>query len=77
MTDQFDRAQELELARLEDIQRRARLPDGLPPPEPRYCRDCGEKISRARLQLVPHARLCVGCGELAEARHRYVMRPRA
>lgn len=30
------------------------------------CEQCGEQISRERLEAVPHARLCIKCKELEE-----------
>lgn len=30
------------------------------------CHSCGKDISRARLQAVPHARLCIECKEVEE-----------
>lgn len=62
--NRFDRAQDLALEELEDINRRARLPD--PPSaeaEPRDCAYCGDPIPKARLRAVPGALACVPCLE--------------
>jgi DnaK suppressor protein len=32
------------------------------------CEECGEQISRERLEAVPHARLCIKCKESEEQR---------
>lgn len=68
----LDRAQDLNMLDLQEIQLRARLPDVAPPTEPRYCGSCGDEIPPLRLQAWPHAKACVGCAEHdeAQARHR-------
>ena len=30
------------------------------------CEQCGKEISRARLEAVPHARMCIACKEKEE-----------
>jgi RNA polymerase-binding protein DksA len=37
------------------------------------CQSCGQPIARARLEAMPHARLCVACKEKEERAHRGAM----
>lgn len=62
MTDQFDRAQALEL---EDWERRQALAISTPgtAPSALYCQaeDCGEPIPQARREASPGCRFCAEC----------------
>jgi phage/conjugal plasmid C-4 type zinc finger TraR family protein len=66
MFDDMDRAQALDLARIEAIQESARrhdLPDACSPKE---CIDCADPIPAARRRAVPGAMRCTFCQAQAE-----------
>lgn len=55
----------------EAVQRRARLPDAVPPAA-RFCEDCDDPIAAQRLRAVPTATRCVDCEERAlRSRHAF------
>lgn len=60
MTDQFDRAQELEIEEWERRQRDAVRPAPVRESSP-DCRHCGDPIPEARRKAVPGCQLCVEC----------------
>lgn len=62
----YDRAQELNMREIDEVQRRARMPDTGPAPEARDCDDCGNAIDRRRLQALPGTACCVRCAEMRE-----------
>lgn len=69
MTDQFDRAQEIEqmqrdaaLSALEDIR--------APRQTLEQCEDCGDDIPEARRRAAPGCSRCIDCQQLHERRHR-------
>jgi hypothetical protein len=37
-------------------------------PKPVECKDCGDPIETARLQLVPHTKQCISCARAWERR---------
>ena len=53
--------------------RQARIAESMKPHDPaapRVCADCGEQLSKARLNAMPFARRCVECGAAAETHYR-------
>lgn len=64
----YDRAQDLNMAEIESVQQRARLPDAGPAPAARDCNGCGRPIDRRRLKAWPTAICCVPCAEAGERR---------
>ncbi|MGO2235545.1 MAG: TraR/DksA family transcriptional regulator [Marinomonas sp.] len=73
MTDQFDRASELEQ---EHRDRALAAHRNRPIEEPdedeysvRYCLDCSHIIPKQRVELVPHAVRCVSCQNKKERTH--------
>lgn len=53
------------------IKGRAKLRKALP--KPVACKDCGEHIETARLQVQPLARRCISCERSTERRHKRAM----
>jgi hypothetical protein len=45
-----------------------RVKPGKSLPKPVECKDCGEDIETARLQVMPHAKRCVSCERAKEKR---------
>lgn len=64
MTDQFDRAQALELAEYQRNQAKAIMPKPAHP-SAKVC-VCGARIPAARRKAVPGVQLCVECQEFNE-----------
>ena len=62
----YDRAQDLNMAEIEAVQQRARLPDAGPAPAARDCNGCGRPIDGRRLKACPTATCCVPCTEMRE-----------
>lgn len=73
MTDLFDRAQDLALAELEQLQAR-RLERATRvvevPMTPVHCLRCSGLIDPRRIRAMPGTRHCVECAELEERRGR-------
>ncbi len=63
--DDFDRAQELELAEYERNQRAALLPEPLAE-SATHCAECDDPIPQARRLAVPGITLCVACQQRLE-----------
>jgi RNA polymerase-binding transcription factor DksA len=59
VTDQFDRAQALELAEYERNQQKAIMPKAARP-------SAGERIPDARRKAIPGVERCIGCQDLNE-----------
>jgi phage/conjugal plasmid C-4 type zinc finger TraR family protein len=67
VTDQFDRAQALELAEYERNQQKAIMPKAARP-SAKWCiaPGCGERIPDARRKAIPGVERCIGCQNLNE-----------
>jgi RNA polymerase-binding transcription factor DksA len=50
------------------IRGRAKLRKALP--KPVACKDCGDDIETARLQVMPLAKRCISCERATERRHK-------
>lgn len=68
MTDQFDRAQAIELEEWERHQQRPARPDGAQwqTLSATTCLGCGQRIPDARREAVPGVQLCIHCQADAE-----------
>lgn len=60
MTDQFDRAHDLELAEWE-LRQKAAIKPHAKEESALGCRNCGDPIPEARRKAVPGCQLCIAC----------------
>lgn len=73
MTDEVDRAQELEQQQRDEAIRRARIAASFTPRDPSVeteCIDCAGEIEPERLRVLKTTARCAECAQLLEQKHR-------